>query len=52
MGKRRHTFVEGPPIVGRCGACKTIFHSAYAMKRHDCAAAEKTEAHAMAGDAE
>lgn len=42
MGKRRHTFVEGPPIVGRCSACKTIFHSAYAMKRHDCAAADKS----------
>jgi hypothetical protein len=45
MGARREKTLRegGPAEVGRCPHCKTIFHSRYAQRAHECAGAQKRE---------
>lgn len=45
MGRRRPKQMRegGPPEVGRCPRCKTIFYSRYAQRAHECAGAHKDE---------
>lgn len=32
-----------PPVIGKCGFCKTKFHSRYALKTHACKKGQAAE---------